>query len=284
MRRALRPVTVTSLLALWGCTAAALYGAPVARAQDVPNGIHEVRIDVNGVAVRALCTGGPREVLLLHGEDSSADSWLPVLERLDGVVGACAYDRRGSGSSDPAPTERGWYELVDELRRIHLSLGFDRDYILVGQGLGGLYARVYTVDRPTDIRGLLLLDPAHEEMPRRYEAGMPRIEWEAWTRARARPNSDGVVERAVGERARRVRLPDIPVTILTASVRPNGGGWDARLLSQAARQVHASILRGVTVGRHLPAPRSGPLIQLDAPDLVTEEILRLEQMGRQGSR
>ena len=121
---------------------------------------------------------------------------------------------------------------------------------------------------------------AHEDMPRRYEAGMPRAEWEAWTRERAQPNADGVVERAVGERARRVRLPDIPVTILTASVRPDGRGWDARLLSQAARQVHASILRGVTVGRHLPAARSGPQIQLDEPDLVTEEILRLERMGR----
>lgn len=273
-------VTATSLLALWACAAEALHGAPVVPAQDVPNGIHEVRIDVNGVAVRALCTDGRREVLLLHGDDSSADTWLPVLERLAGVVGACAYDRRGSGLSDPAPPERGWYELVDELRRIHLSLGFDRDYVLVGQALGGLYARVYAVDRPTDLRGLLLLDPVHEDMPRRYEAGMPRAEWEAWTRERAQPNADGVVERAVGERARRVRLPDIPVTILTASVRPDGRGWDARLLSQAARQVHASILRGVTVGRHLPAARSGPQIQLDEPDLVTEEILRLERMGR----
>lgn len=237
--------------------------------------VHVLRVEMDGGTVRALCTDGARRVVLWHGDESSADSWRPVLERLDGSVGACAFDRRGSGESVPVPHSRGWYELVDELRRIHLALGFERDYVLVAHAVGGLYARAFASDRPADLAGLLLVDPAHEDMPDRLRTGMPRDAWQAWTSERLQPNSDGVTEHSVGRRARRSRLPEIPVTVVTASIRQDGDGWDARFVNEAARQVHASILRGATSGRHVPAQRSGHDVQLDQPSLITDEILRL---------
>lgn len=237
--------------------------------------VHELRIEMDGGTIRALCTDGARRVVLWHDDGSSAETWRAVLERLDGSVGACAFDRRGSGESGPAPDQRGWYELVDELRRIHLALGFERDYVVVAHGLGGLYARAYASDRPMDLSGLLLVDPAHEDMPDRLRTGMPRDAWEAWTTARTLPNVDGVTERSVGRRLRRSRLPGIPVTVVTAALRQDGNGWDARFVNEAARQVHASILRGATSGRHVPAQRSGHDVQLDQPSLIADEILRL---------
>ncbi|MGB1656846.1 MAG: alpha/beta fold hydrolase [Longimicrobiales bacterium] len=104
--------------------------------QDARREVHEVTVTIGSLSVRALCTDGPRDVLLLHDAATSADGWRAVLERLDEHIGACAYDRRGSGESRPPPPERGWYELLDELRHIHRALGFDRDYVLVGHGLG----------------------------------------------------------------------------------------------------------------------------------------------------
>jgi pimeloyl-ACP methyl ester carboxylesterase len=249
-------------------------GAAVPLVDGSPE-IHELRIEVAGRTIRALCTDGSRRVLLLHGDGSSAETWRSVLERLDGSVGACAYDRAGSGASIPPPQTRGWFELLDELRGIHLALGFERSYVLVGHALGGLYSRLYAADRPGDVSGLVLLDPSHEDMPSRVRTGMPRDEWEAWARRRDEPNSDGVREAHVAERARGARLPDLPVTVLTATRRRQGGGWDARFLNEAARQVHASILSGITTGRHVPAGRSGHDIQLDEPDVVVREILRV---------
>lgn len=240
-----------------------------------PPGVREVAVRVGDAEIRALCTDGRVEVVLLHDDGASAESWRPVLERLDGRVGGCAYDRRGSGGSRPGPEQRGWYELVDELRRIHRALGAESPYVLVGHGLGGLYARVYAADRPRDVAGLVLVDPAHEDMPKEMRTGTPAGEWEAWMRRRRLPNADGIVEARLADRARRSRLPPVPVTVLTATRRRNGDGWDARFLNEAARRVHASILRGVSSGRHVPAERSGHVVQRDEPGLVADEIMRI---------
>lgn len=240
--------------------------------------LREVVVHVDGADIRALCTEGPVEVVLLHGEGASSDTWRPVLQRLDGRVGACAYDRPGSAGDGTAPEERGWYELMDQLRRIHGALGAEPPYVLVGHELGGLYARLYAADRPRDVSGLVLVEPAHEDMPRKMRAGMPDEEWRAWMVRRQRPNGDGVVEARLADRMRRSRLPAVPVSVLTATRRPDGDGWDARFVNEAAREVHASILRGTVSGRHVPAERSGAAIHRDEPRLVVGEIVRIAQL------
>ena len=236
--------------------------------------IHEVVIDLGGDTIRALCTDGARRVVLWHDGEGDAGDWRPVLERLDGTTGACAFDRRGSGASRPAPDDRGWYELLDELRRIHLALGFEQEYVLVAHGTAGLYARLYVADRPGDVGALVLVEPAHEELLEALRLGMPRSAWEAWREAVGRPNADGVVERRLWDRASRAPRPAIPVTVVTAGRRQDGGGWNARFLDEGTRRVHASIVRGVIGGRHVPASRSGPDVPREQPGLIAAEVGR----------
>ena len=242
--------------------------------------VREVHVELRGSTIRALCTDGPRQVVLLHGASSFADTWRPVLQLLDEGVGACAYDRRGSGQSVPAPEPRGWLELLEELRAIHRELDVEERYVLVGHSLGGLYARLYAIERRGELGGLVLVDPEHEDMLRRSRTGMPRAEWERLDELQRVPNDDGVVERELAQRLGRRRLPDIPVTVLTARIRPDGGGWNARFVNEAAQQLHASILQGVRVARHIPAARSGHDIQEDEPELVAAEIVRLVRAAR----
>lgn len=236
---------------------------------------HEVRLDDR--AVRALCTSGPREVLLLQRDSSPPEVWRRVLERLEGVVGACAYERRVTGA-DAEP--RGWFELMDEMRRAHVALGFERGYVLVGQGLGGQYARLYAAARPGEVAGLVLVDPAHEDLPEEARHAMPRAAWAEWMRRRGRPNADGVRESEIARHARASRLEDVPVTVITATRREVDPEWEERFLYEAARRVHASLLEGMTRARHIPASRSSPDVHLDEPDLVAREITRVVRLSR----
>ncbi|HET9948428.1 MAG TPA: alpha/beta fold hydrolase [Longimicrobiales bacterium] len=272
MRRARGWVGLTALAL---ATAGMLPAAP----GEVRSGeVREVWVSVDGRTVRALCTDGSRRVLLLHDAGAGADAWRAVLARLDGAVGACAYDRLGTGGSGPAPEDRGWFELEDEMRRIHRALGFERGYTLVGHGLAGLYARLYAADRPTEVGALVLVDPAHEDMPREVRPGMPAEAWEAWMAQRRARNSDGVSEAAVAERARGTRLPRIPVTVITATRRVYVEGLDERFLDQAAHRTHASVLKGLPIARHIPA-RSSHDVPLEQPDLVVDEILRVVRIS-----
>ena len=241
-----------------------------------PRGVHELQITIGDVTVRALCTDGPRDALLLHDAGSTSDSWRPVLERLDEHVGACAYDRRGSGMSVPPPSERGWYEFLDELRHVHRALGFDRDYLLVGHGLGGLYARMYVIDRPRELGALLLVDPSHEDMPDRFAGRYARTRAAGVDRTAQRPefgwHSEGIAGRSVAAPAHTSGPRDGPDR--RPAIRGRGVG-SLEFIAEASRQLHAEILQGAAVPRRIPADRSGHDVPRDQPQLVVDEILRL---------
>jgi len=261
----------------WAAATAPLSAEQVGR-------VRSMSVELGGASVHALCTPGPPEVLLMHSGDGRAEAWRPVLERLAGEVGACAYGRPVAHDATRRGEVRGWYELLDELRRLHVALGATSGYTLVGQGLGGMYARLYAADRPTDVGGLVFIDPAHEDLPEEMRQGMPPEEWEAWAMERTRPNGDGVRESDLANRALRARLPNVPVTVITATRRPNGAGWDERFLSQAARRVHASLLTGMSSSRHVPADGVGPDVLWESPDFTAAEILRVARLARAGRR
>lgn len=227
-------------------------------------------VEASGARYRALCTPGEVEVVLLHDQDGAAEDWLGVLRSLDGRVGACAWDRRRAG---PAPA-RGWFELLDELTGVHHALAARRP-VVVGHGAAGLYARLLAMDRPGAVAGLVLVEPWTEGALERMRRGMPEEVWAARRAARARPNSDGVRVASLLRRVERRRLPDRPVTVVTATERPRGRGWQPRWIDEAARRHQGAVVAGVRLGRHVPAPGSGYAVPAEAPDLVAAEILRL---------
>jgi pimeloyl-ACP methyl ester carboxylesterase len=177
------------------------------------------------------------------------------------------------------PRPRGWFELMDELRSIHDALGARPGYVLVGEGMGAMYARLFAASRPAAVSGLVLIEPAHEDLPELLEPAMPGEDWARWMARRLEPNSDGIREAELAERARRARLPTIPVTVLTAATRPVPEGWNARFVVEAARQAHESLVRGRTYGRHVPARASGPDVARDEPGLVAEELARVIRLA-----
>ncbi len=253
-------------------------GAPAAQMQDpepVPR-VQELTVDVRGRSVRVLCTAGVPEVVLLHDAGQSPDAWEGVLDRLPAGVGACAFDRRSLVAGTSGEVRKlGWYELLEELVGVHGALAPRAGYVLVAQGEAATYARLMAASRRVQVGGLLLLEPTHESLPRLLRPGMPEDDWERWMVQRARPNADGIVPADLAARARRARIPEIPVTVVTADRRPAEPGWDTRFLDEAARRAHEELVRGRPFGRHVPAPGSGPNVAEDAPALVADEILRV---------
>ncbi len=72
---------------------------------------------------------------------------------------ACSFDRAGYGGSDEGPSPRDATHIVADLRAALVRAGIDGPYVLVGHSMGGYDMRLFANLHPTDVVGMVLVDP-----------------------------------------------------------------------------------------------------------------------------
>jgi pimeloyl-ACP methyl ester carboxylesterase len=147
-------------------------------------------VPVDGRTMNIFCSGeGSPSVVFDAGAGESGYVWADIQARIAELTRACWFDRAGYGWSDPGPFPRTSAAMSHELHELLASARVPPPYVLVGHSLGGLNARVYTSMYPADVAGLVLVDAAHEDEPRRAPKFMlgrtaPRWLWHPiWTAA-----------------------------------------------------------------------------------------------------
>ncbi|BEL04551.1 alpha/beta hydrolase [Actinoplanes sichuanensis] len=104
-------------------------------------------------------SAGPT-VVLVAGAGEVALDWAVILPQLSERHRVIAYDRAGLGASDRRPR----LTLESQVQDLTALLDVVGPAVLVGHSWGGLLAELATRARPDRARGLLLVDPFHEEM------------------------------------------------------------------------------------------------------------------------
>jgi pimeloyl-ACP methyl ester carboxylesterase len=121
------------------------------------------RIDIGGYALHIQCSGqGSPTVILESGLGSDSLTWANVQPAIAAQTRVCAYDRAGYGWSDPSPHPRSAEVAVGELHTLLDRAGIAPPYILVGHSLGGVYVKLYAWRYPSELAGLVLVDPSDE--------------------------------------------------------------------------------------------------------------------------
>jgi len=144
-----------------------LAGATLA-AQSVDIGPAPGRlVDVGGRKLHFHCTG-PAEstsptVILEAGASSFAIDWSLVQPAIARSYRVCSYDRAGSGWSDARTDVETPARIVADLHALLAAAGEKPPYVMVGASAGGLYVRLYQLDYPSEVVGLVLVDPATED-------------------------------------------------------------------------------------------------------------------------
>jgi pimeloyl-ACP methyl ester carboxylesterase len=119
-------------------------------------------VDIGGHKMHLYCTGsGAPTVVLEAGASSFAIDWQLVQPEVARNNRVCAYDRLGHGWSDPNTGTDA--HVIGNLHSLLQQSGERPPYVLVGASRGGLFVRMYQAKYATEVVGLVLVDPSHEE-------------------------------------------------------------------------------------------------------------------------
>jgi pimeloyl-ACP methyl ester carboxylesterase len=176
-------------------------------------------VRAGGHRLHVLKSGSAAPTVILEGPAGASHlAWARVAPEVSGLARVVSYDRAGYGWSDPAPGPRTAGAIIEDLREVLREEGERGPFVLVGHSFGGLVVRLFALQHPKEVAGLVLVDPAHEAMNERLPSS--REEQEAFR------NMVGLFR--VGVRFGVLRLLDLPLGAGSA-------GWCPEELRSAAR-------------------------------------------------
>lgn len=121
-------------------------------------------IDVGGRRLHVNCAGsGSPTVVLEAGASSFAIDWTLVQPEIARTYRVCSYDRAGSGWSDPRTDVETPARIVADLHKALGAAGEKPPYVMVGASAGGLYVRLFQLEHPSEVAGLVFVDPSTED-------------------------------------------------------------------------------------------------------------------------
>jgi pimeloyl-ACP methyl ester carboxylesterase len=129
-------------------------------------------IEVSGRKLHFNCAGaGAPTVILEAGASSFAIDWSLVQPAIAKTNRVCSYDRAGHGWSDARGSVDTPARVVADLHAALAAAGEKPPFLMVGASYGALYVRLYQLDHPDDVVGLVLVDPATEDRLFAYYQG-----------------------------------------------------------------------------------------------------------------
>ena len=219
---------------------------------------HGMLTMTSGGSVSYWCAGeGAPGVLLEAGTDSGGTDAYPAafVDPLIAETTVCAYDRPGTGSSEPPPRERRTlHELCAVQDEVLAQLPLPTPYVLVGQSGGGNLNIGCAARHPKRVAGLVTIDSYHDD-----PEGL-RAEGFVW-----HDNVELVDYVHYSEELDTLRMPigDFPVLIVSATDADPGGPKNQRFWLRLSPDSRQAVVEG---------PHD---LQEVAPDEVVAEVLAL---------
>ena len=123
-------------------------------------------IDIGDRQLHIYCTGeGSPTVVLEAPAAGMSSAWGWVQPAVAQTTRVCSYDRAGLGWSEAGDRPYDPSAVPDQLHTLLSRAGERGPYVLVGHGLGAVFAKLFAGRFPADVRSLILIDPAATGSP-----------------------------------------------------------------------------------------------------------------------
>ena len=128
-----------------------------------------------GRKLNLYCTGAGSPVVVFEsGLGDSTKSWGLVQPEVSRRTRACSYDRAGLGFSDAANFPRTSANAAEDLSKLLQAAGEHPPFVLVGHSYGGMIVKLFAFTHPSEVAGVVLVDPSHEDVGRELFALDPQ--------------------------------------------------------------------------------------------------------------
>jgi len=271
-------------------------GAP--SAEPVPG---FASVDIGGRSLRYRCAGeGTPTVLIEPGGGVSLETvfswnrpigWAGIVPRIEKLTRVCVYDRAGLGRSDPAPMPRTSLDVAKDLHALLEKAAIAGPYVLAGQSLGGMNARMFASLYPDQVAGMVLVDSSHPDQYPRLAKALPAPSpgesefLQGWrqgpdlskTREWIDLKANADLVRATGS------IGDKPLIVLTQSPTwndPYAPDDVEPLIDTVTQELQADLVQLSTNGKQIVAKKAGHNIQQDEPELVIDAIVDVVKQVR----
>jgi len=277
-------------------------------AQTPPSGPPPgVLVDIGGHKLHIHCVGltnASLTVVFESGGGGSSKDWSRVRDLLPAQVRTCAYDRAGFGWSEAGPSPRTMRQEVFELHALLEAAKTPGPFVLVGQSIGGLLVRLYTEQYGSNVVGVVLVDPTHENgvlgsvryggwvrLREKATAGriVPEPRREGKASSEYRPEDDYMAEEFqqiyLSRKANPEPLGNRPLIVLGAGKRPKPPGtsdekWQ-ELRQERDEQVQ-DLARLSQNSKFILASSSSHAIHNEDPELVARGITEVLEAASKG--
>lgn len=190
-RRSLREwcgvLTETVLMVVLTLVAILLTATLILRARDASLEVPGTRYYVDGgkYQIHVACVGNTTydedgnpfpTVLLEAGEEPAEWTLEPFINNAynNGSIDRyCYWDRPGYAFSDNAPSPHSAGMSAEALSEALAIAGEEGPWILVSAGIGSINSRIFSARHLRDVKGLLLIDPYHEDLLHKIAAPNP---------------------------------------------------------------------------------------------------------------
>ena len=167
----------TIIMAVIAAVAVLLTATLILRARDAslaPPG-ERYLVDGDKYQIHLFCTGNSTNskgktfptVLFEAGNAPFEQSFIQVAENAlknGSITRYCYADRPGFAWSDNAPSPFSAGNAADVLAEALARAGEEGPWVLASAGIGSIYSRVFSARFRTDVKGILLIDPLHEDL------------------------------------------------------------------------------------------------------------------------
>jgi pimeloyl-ACP methyl ester carboxylesterase len=155
---------------------ALLAAAPPTVSQMRPY-LHPQRlVNVGGRRMNIYCIGKSKPTVILDaGLGDSSEVWYKVQPTVAQRARVCSYDRAGMGFSDGTLTRRDPNAVVADLHALLHNAGIAPPFVLVGHSIAGLYEPLYADRYPSEVAGMVLVDPSRPYQRKRRARVAPAM-------------------------------------------------------------------------------------------------------------